>query len=474
MSGRRSSRRGIRGEGRRRRRADADGERASSPSTMRPRGTAHAAVLRRVLRERPSARTAVGLRQARPRPWDDHAADDRPVRAGRVRPEDDVWRSSTHFSQAKDLAAEHPEAGRAQRASGRGGGAGTALLGRFSVYCRDAAPMPTATKRTSTETSRTSWPAWSPYGHYPYAITGRPAHPGRRRGRHRGPRPTRWAASPCSSRTEAPPHAYSLPGVDTGRKSTEALPGDVTVRVQFDADAAKPGAGGDVTLWIAAARSARVACRRPCRSLSPGYGGMDVGRDNGCRSTVEAYGESPYGLHRDREEGRVRPGSHPQGERAAERCRGAPTQVELDTDQRNGPWVPGRDTAGRGLREVWGGALLPRAPSPEAQRYTARQKGKAGRPWLSRRDSPSKHRGTPCSRQGRARSRLHCRVLPAEAGGRPPNPSACSRSRTRSRAHLVPVRHGRMMVSPFTFYRGRPGSWPPTSRTRPGPDSPQL
>ena len=31
----------------------------------------------------------------------------------------------------------------------------------------------------------------------------------------------------------------------------------------------------------------------------------------------------------------------------------------------------------------------------------------------------------------------------------------CSRSRTRTREpDLVPVRHGRMMVSPFTFYRG--------------------
>ena len=27
---------------------------------------------------------------------------------------------------------------------------------------------------------------------------------------------------------------------------------------------------------------------------------------------------------------------------------------------------------------------------------------------------------------------------------------------------LVPVRHGRMMVSPFTFYRGAAKIWPPT------------
>ena len=36
-----------------------------------------------------------------------------------------------------------------------------------------------------------------------------------------------------------------------------------------------------------------------------------------------------------------------------------------------------------------------------------------------------------------------------------PIPWPCSRSRTRTREpDLVPVRHGRMMVSPFTFYRG--------------------
>ena len=49
-------------------------------------------------------------------------------------------------------------------------------------------------------------------------------------------------------------------------------------------------------------------------------------------------------------------------------------------------------------------------------------------------------------------------VQPRSSGSRPqtaPTPSPCSRSRTRRREpDLVPVRHGRMMVSPFTFYRG--------------------
>ena len=32
---------------------------------------------------------------------------------------------------------------------------------------------------------------------------------------------------------------------------------------------------------------------------------------------------------------------------------------------------------------------------------------------------------------------------------------------------LVPLRYGRMLVSPFTFFRGAATRWPPTSPTRP-------
>ena len=46
-------------------------------------------------------------------------------------------------------------------------------------------------------------------------------------------------------------HTYSFLGVDTYRQaSSEPIPtGDVTVKMLFEADEAKPGTGGHVTLW---------------------------------------------------------------------------------------------------------------------------------------------------------------------------------------------------------------------------------
>ena len=61
------------------------------------------------------------------------------------------------------------------------------------------------------------------------------------------------------------------------------------------------------------------------------------------------------------------------------------------------------------------------------------------------------------AREGRPRV-SSCRRRSTPDGRRHPTvpiPSHCSRSRTRAREpDLVPVRHGRMLVSPFTFYRG--------------------
>ena len=51
------------------------------------------------------------------------------------------------------------------------------------------------------------------------------------------------------------------------------------------------------------------------------------------------------------------------------------------------------------------------------------------------------------------------------AGPTGPTPSSCSRSRRRRRVpELVPIRYGRMLVSPFTFYRG--GALPDGRRPR--------
>ena len=83
-------------------------------------------------------------------------------------------------------------------------------------------------------------------------------------------------------------------------------------------------------------------------------------------------------------------------------------------------------------------------------------------------------RASKNAKAGRRRSR-ECprRATPAEAGRRPPRPGRPARGAGRHpQPDLVPVRHGRMLVSPFTFYRGagqdhgrRPQRHPPAGLT---------
>ena len=78
-------------------------------------------------------------------------------------------------------------------------------------------------------------------------------------------------------------HTYSMMGVFVYRQQAEeALPeGEVTVRMEFAADAAKPATGGEVTLFIddRAVTTGRMDHTVPIRFS--GYAGMDIGRDNG-------------------------------------------------------------------------------------------------------------------------------------------------------------------------------------------------
>ena len=78
-------------------------------------------------------------------------------------------------------------------------------------------------------------------------------------------------------------HTYSMMGVFIYRQqATEPLPsGEVTVRMEFAADAPKPATGGQVTLYIndRPAGTGRMDFTVPVRFS--GYAGMDIGRDNG-------------------------------------------------------------------------------------------------------------------------------------------------------------------------------------------------
>ena len=77
--------------------------------------------------------------------------------------------------------------------------------------------------------------------------------------------------------------------------STEKLPtGAVTVKMLFEADEAKPGTGGVVTLWA----NDRVIGEGKMPHTVPvafsSYSGMDIGRDNGLVVDLAYEDKAPY------------------------------------------------------------------------------------------------------------------------------------------------------------------------------------
>ena len=78
-------------------------------------------------------------------------------------------------------------------------------------------------------------------------------------------------------------HTYSMMGVFVFRQQAEeSLPeGEVTVRMEFAADAAKPATGGEVTLFIDDRPVGKGRMDHTVPIRFSGYAGMDIGRDNG-------------------------------------------------------------------------------------------------------------------------------------------------------------------------------------------------
>ena len=78
-------------------------------------------------------------------------------------------------------------------------------------------------------------------------------------------------------------HTYSMMGVFIFKQvAEEDLPrGDVTVRMEFAADGAKPATGGDVTLFVDDRQVGKGRMDHSVPIRFSGYAGMDIGRDNG-------------------------------------------------------------------------------------------------------------------------------------------------------------------------------------------------
>jgi hypothetical protein len=91
-------------------------------------------------------------------------------------------------------------------------------------------------------------------------------------------------------------HTYSFVGVlEFKQESDTALPsGNVSVRMEFVADAPKPATGGEVTLYVNDERvgGGRMEHTVPVRFT--GYAGMDIGRDNGMPVDRSYADKSPF------------------------------------------------------------------------------------------------------------------------------------------------------------------------------------
>jgi len=91
-------------------------------------------------------------------------------------------------------------------------------------------------------------------------------------------------------------HTYSFLGVEKYRQtSTKPVPsGEVTVKMLFEADQPKPGAGGNVTLWANGEQIGEGRLDKTIPVLPSSYAGMDVGRDNGLVVDLDYEAKAPY------------------------------------------------------------------------------------------------------------------------------------------------------------------------------------
>jgi arylsulfatase A-like enzyme/uncharacterized membrane protein len=91
-------------------------------------------------------------------------------------------------------------------------------------------------------------------------------------------------------------HTYSLLGVETYRQvATEPLPaGDVRVRMLFESDQPAPGSGGTVTLFVDDREVGGGQIPRTVPIAFTSYAGMDVGRDNGLVVDLDYEDRAPY------------------------------------------------------------------------------------------------------------------------------------------------------------------------------------
>jgi arylsulfatase A-like enzyme/uncharacterized membrane protein len=91
-------------------------------------------------------------------------------------------------------------------------------------------------------------------------------------------------------------HTYSFLGVETYKQvSTEPIPaGRVSVKMLFEADEPRPGTGGNVTLWAGDKQIGEGRLDKTVPVAFSSYSGMDISRDNGLVVDLDYEDKAPY------------------------------------------------------------------------------------------------------------------------------------------------------------------------------------
>ena len=237
-------------------------------------------------------------------PWDLSPPAMAKLAPGTYDPEKDTWELyylPHDFAQANDLAAEHPEKlaelkelfwKEAEEHNV------LPLLAAFSVFFGILPPMPTITTQTFYGDVQNIASGMIPriYGRS-YAIEAEltvPEHGGE--GVIVAEADEMGGFSLWIDENGLLHHSYSMMGVEQYKQvSTEPLPiGDVTVRMQFDADRQEPSTGGSVSLYANNEKIGEGRIERTVAVRFSGYSGMDIGRDNGLVVDRAYAAKAPY------------------------------------------------------------------------------------------------------------------------------------------------------------------------------------
>jgi len=237
-------------------------------------------------------------------PWDFSPATLRRFAPGAYDPERDVWELyylPDDFSQARNLAADHPDKLKelkelwwAEAERNRV----PPLLGGMSVFFGILPPMPTVTRYTFAGDVQNVQRGMVPrvLGRS-YAIEAELEVP------ETGAEGVIVANADFIGGfglwidgSGTLNHTYSLLGVETYKQtSTEPIPaGDVSVKMLFTADEAKPGTSGIVTLWVNGKLVGEGKMPHTVPIAFSSYAGMDIGRDNGLVVDLAYEDQAPY------------------------------------------------------------------------------------------------------------------------------------------------------------------------------------